>query len=66
MKTNKRMQNYRARLRKQGLRPIQIWIPDQRAPGFEDELKRQLQQLDPQDEADALEFIAESADWSES
>jgi len=25
---------YRARLRRQGLRPIQIWVPDVRTPGF--------------------------------
>ena len=25
---------HRARLRQRGLRPIQIWVPDVRAPGF--------------------------------
>ena len=59
------MQNYRTRLRRQGLRPVQIWVPDQEAPGFRDELRRQIQQLDPLDEAEALEFIAEVADWSD-
>ncbi len=28
------MREHRARLRKQGLRPIQIWVPDVRAPRF--------------------------------
>jgi hypothetical protein len=32
---------HRARLRKQGLRPIQIWVPDVRAPGFAEEAHRQ-------------------------
>jgi hypothetical protein len=32
---------HRARLRKQGLRPIQIWVPDVRAPGFRSEAHRQ-------------------------
>ncbi len=29
-----RVGSYRARLRDQGLRPIQIWVPDVRSPKF--------------------------------
>ncbi|MBI1209565.1 MAG: DUF3018 family protein [Azospirillum sp.] len=32
---------HRARLRAQGLRPIQLWVPDLRAPGFRAEAHRQ-------------------------
>jgi Protein of unknown function (DUF3018) len=32
---------YRARPRAQGLRPIQIWVPDVRAASFESEAHRQ-------------------------
>ncbi len=32
---------YRARLRAQGLRPIQIWVPDTRSPDFAREARRQ-------------------------
>ena len=32
---------HRARLREQGLRPIQVWVPDVRAPGFRSEAHRQ-------------------------
>ena len=32
---------YRARLRAQGLRPIQIWVPDTRQPNFAAEAARQ-------------------------
>ena len=32
---------HRARLRKQGLRPIQIWVPDTRQPNFGVEAARQ-------------------------
>jgi hypothetical protein len=32
---------HRARLRAQGLRPIQIWVPDVRAPRFRSEAHRQ-------------------------
>ena len=31
----------RAQLQKQGLRPVQIWVPDVRAPGFAAEAHRQ-------------------------
>ena len=32
---------HRARLRRQGLRPIQIWVPDVRSPAFRTEAHRQ-------------------------
>ena len=32
---------HRARLRKQGLRPVQFWIPDMTSPAFVKEAKRQ-------------------------
>jgi hypothetical protein len=32
---------HRKRLRQQGLRPIQIWVPDMRSPAFEREAHRQ-------------------------
>jgi len=36
-----KVQAHRLRLRKQGLRPIQIWVPDVRAPAFAAEAHRQ-------------------------
>lgn len=35
------VREHRARLREQGLRPVQIWVPDDRAPGFAEEAHRQ-------------------------
>jgi surfactin synthase thioesterase subunit len=32
---------HRQRLRRQGLRPIQIWVPDVRAPAFHSQAHRQ-------------------------
>ncbi|HVM80610.1 MAG TPA: antitoxin MazE family protein [Stellaceae bacterium] len=32
---------HRKRLRRQGLRPIQIWVPDVRSPAFKAEAHRQ-------------------------
>ena len=37
----KKVQAHRDRLRAQGLRPIQIWVPDVHAPGFKEEARRQ-------------------------
>jgi hypothetical protein len=36
-----RVRAHRARLRAQGLRPIQIWVPDVRSPEFAAEAHRQ-------------------------
>lgn len=35
------MQEHRKRLRKLGLRPIQIWVPDVRSKAFRAEARRQ-------------------------
>jgi hypothetical protein len=32
---------HRERLRRQGLRPIQVWVPDVRSPAFQTEAHRQ-------------------------
>ena len=37
----KRVQEHRRRLRAQGLRPVQIWVPDVRSPEFTTEAHRQ-------------------------
>lgn len=39
--TRERVRKYRRRLREQGLRPIQIWVPDVRSPRFAEEARRQ-------------------------
>jgi hypothetical protein len=39
--TIQKVRAHRERLRAQGLRPIQIWVPDVRAPGFAKEARRQ-------------------------
>lgn len=61
-----RVQTHRNRLRAAGLKPIQIWVPDPKAPGFAAECKRQslIIQNDPDDIFD-LEMLAEIADWGE-
>ena len=36
-----KVRRHRERLRQQGLRPIQIWVPDVRSPSFRSEAHRQ-------------------------
>ena len=38
---NARVQKHRDALRAAGLRPVQIWVPDTRDPGFAQECRRQ-------------------------
>ncbi len=58
------MRHYRERLRSQGLRPVQIWVPDCRAPHFQESIRQQIQQLDSADENEALDFIDQVAEDS--
>jgi Protein of unknown function (DUF3018) len=37
----RRVQRRRQKLRAAGFRPVQIWVPDTRAPGFAEECARQ-------------------------
>lgn len=63
--TPKEKQNrYRKRLRRKGLRPVQIWVPDTRAEGFADECRRQARfAARSTQEKRALDFISEIAAW---
>lgn len=63
--TKQRMKDYRSRLRREGLRPVQIWVPDQRAEGFSENVRSQIARLDQREESDTLDFIQDTADWSE-
>ncbi len=61
----KRVATHRAELRRRGLRPIQIWVPDTRAPGFADEARRQSRLVDA-DRAEfdeIMDFIESNSAW---
>jgi hypothetical protein len=49
-----RTQRYRDGLRRRGLRPVQIWVPDLRAPGFAAEIERQCERVNAADRTDNL------------
>ena len=55
---------YRRRLRRKGLRPVQIWVPDTRSAGFASECRRQARlAARSAQEKPTLDFISEIADW---
>ncbi len=47
-----RVKKRRDALRAAGLRPIQIWVPDTRRPGFAEECRRQARIVTAADAAD--------------
>lgn len=64
--TRERVREHRARLRAQGLRPVQIWVPDVRAPEFVAAAHRQSAAIAASEhEADDQAFVdAISVDWA--
>ena len=49
---SERVQKRRVALRAAGLRPVQIWVPDTRRPGFAAECRRQAALVAEADRAD--------------
>ncbi len=49
---NARVQKHRDALRRAGLRPVQIWVPDTRRPDFAEECRRQSRLAAQADMAD--------------
>jgi hypothetical protein len=61
-----RVRAYRARLRAQGLRPVQIWVPDVTAEGFAAEAHRQSRAVAASEAADDDQaFVDSISDWPE-
>ena len=65
MTVRERVNAHRARMRAQGLRPIQIWVPDVRLPEFAEEARRQSELVAAADRASGdMDFVeAVSDDW---
>lgn len=70
MQVNDRVRKRRSALRKAGLRPVQIWVPDTRQRGFAAKCRRQCQLVARADEADtflqqlASESVADIEGWT--
>ena len=61
--TKERMKNYRARLCKEGFRPIQIWTVDLNSPNFKSEIRRQVANLKEEKEKQELAFWEQASAW---
>jgi hypothetical protein len=58
---------HRRRLRRQGLRPIQIWVPDVRSPTFKEEAHRQSLAIARSRHAKAdQKFVDAISEWNDS
>ena len=58
----RRVQRRRDKLRSQGMRPLQIWVPDTRAPGFAEEAARQARLIAETTTEEELDFLDRLAD----
>ena len=64
--TRDRVRRHREQLRRQGLRPLQIWVPDVKAPHFADEARRQSLAVSRSNQAEDDQSFADSlADWED-
>jgi len=66
MATSAKVIRHRNRLRAEGLRPFQIWVPDTRKAQFAEQIKRQVRKLkgDPA-EKEILKFTDDAAGSTE-
>lgn len=60
MSTRDRVTLHRERMREQGLRPIQLWVPDTRNPAFATEAHRQSQLIANDPDSDEVQGMLDS------
>ena len=64
--SRRRVRAHRERLRAQGLRPVQIWVPDVNAEGFAEEAHRQSRAVAASDAAENDQaFVDSVSEWPE-
>ena len=62
--SGRRVREHRQRLRAQGLRPVQIWVPDVSAAGFAEEAHRQSRAVAASAAAeDDQAYVDSVSDW---
>ena len=57
MSTSEKTAKYREKLRAQGLRPIQIWVPDTRSKTLAEEVRRQSLRVSRKDEPELMDEL---------
>lgn len=50
-------------MRAQGLRPVQLWVPDKRAPEFADQAHRQSEAVAASEHAAADQAFIDEVSW---
>lgn len=67
LSTSEKTAKYRERLRAQGLRPVQIWVPDTRSKALAEEIRQQSLRVSRNDESDLMGELdmaaAQTEDW---
>jgi len=68
LSTSEKTARYREKLRAQGLRPIQIWVPDTRSKTLAEEVRRQSLRVSRKDESELMDELdtaaAQTEDWT--
>jgi hypothetical protein len=68
LSTSEKTAKYRERLRAQGLRPVQIWVPDTRSGALAEEVRRQSLRVSRKNESDLMDELdmaaAQTEDWT--
>ena len=67
LSTSEKTAKYRERLRAQGLRPIQIWVPDTRSKSLVEEVRRQSLRVSKRDDSELMDELdlpaAQTEEW---
>jgi hypothetical protein len=67
MSASEKAAKHREKLRAQGLRPIQIWVPDVRSKTVVEEARRQSLRVGRKEQSDLMDELdrsaAQSEDW---
>jgi hypothetical protein len=68
LSTSEKTAKYREKLRAQGLRPVQIWVPDTRSKTLAEEVRRQSLRVSRKDESELMDELdttaAQTEDWT--
>lgn len=66
MSTSAKVERHRSRMRAEGLRPFQMWVPDTRTPQFAEKVKQQARRLKrASSESETLAITDEAASKTE-
>ncbi len=62
--TSQRVQEHRDRLRAAGLRPVQLWVPNTKDPGFAEACQQQARRVAEADKDNWMEEIQDTDGWT--